>query len=537
LKRYTGKSVLNGIAIGKVAYFNTPRYKIDQRQIEDTAAEILRFEAAVESAKEQLASLYENVAQNAGKNQAMIFGVHKMMLEDEEYLHVVRDGIRQGQNAEYAVRRAGEHFAALFAVMDDEYMKARAADVTDISNRVIHILLGIAEAYLESNEPVIVVAQDLTPGETVNLDRDKLLGFVTVKGSTNSHTAILARSLNIPVLVGLNTELGEEVHGKTAIIDGFHGEFIVEPTQEVLEEMRRLQREWTSGRAALAQLIGKKNITSDGRSIDIYANISSTGEAEAALRADAGGIGLFRSEFLYLGRRDYPAEEEQFHYYKEVIQKMEGRRVTIRTLDIGADKKADYFNLEPEANPALGYRAIRICLDRPAVLITQLRAIYRAAAYGNAAVMFPMIVSVEEVLRLKEIAGQVKRQLEEEKIPTGNVKLGIMIETPAAAILSDQLAEHVDFFSIGTNDLTQYTLAADRQNPRLSQIANPHHPAVLRLIELTVQNGHKAGIPVGICGELAADRSLTGVFLDMGVDELSVAPSSVLEIRQAVLSY
>jgi phosphotransferase system enzyme I (PtsI) len=335
----------------------------------------------------------------------------------------------------------------------------------------------------------------------------------------------------------MDEKLGEEVHGKMAVIDGFHGEFIVEPTEEVLEEMRCLQREWTSRRAALMQLIGKKNITSDGRSIAIYANVGSTDEAEAALRADAGGIGLFRSEFLYLGRKDYPTEEEQFHYYKEVLQKMEGRRVVIRTLDIGADKKADYFNLEPEENPALGYRAIRICLDRPAVLMTQLRAIYRAAAYGNAAVMFPMIVSVEEVLRLKEIAEHTKEKLAEENLPIGKVDFGIMIETPAAAILSDKLAEHVDFFSIGTNDLAQYTLAADRQNPRLSQIVDPHHPAVLRLIELTVQNGHKAGIPVGICGELAADRSLTGVFLDMGVDELSVAPSSVLEVREAVLSY
>jgi phosphotransferase system enzyme I (PtsI) len=529
--------VLKGIAIGKIAYFKKPDCKIDQRQIQDTAAEILRFEAAVEHAREQLGSLYDNVVQNAGRNQAMIFGVHKMMLEDEEYLNVVRDGIRQGQNAEYAVRRAEQHFAETFAAMDDEYMKARAADVTDISNRVIHILSGVGEAYLKCPEPVIVVARDLTPGETVNLDKDKLLGFVTAKGSTNSHTAILARSLNIPALVGMNAELSEELNGKTAIIDGFHGEFIVEPTEEVLEEMRRLQQEWTSRREALAQLVGRKNVTSDGRTIAIYANIGSADEAEAALRADAGGIGLFRSEFLYLGRKDYPTEEEQFHCYKEVIQKMEGRRVIIRTLDIGADKQADYFHLEPEANPALGYRAIRICLDRPAVLMTQLRAIYRAAAYGNAAVMFPMIVSVEEVLRLKEIAEQVKGKLKAENIPIGNVELGIMIETPAAAVISDQLAEKVDFFSIGTNDLIQYTLAADRQNPKLTQLASPHHPAVLRLIELTVRNGHRAGIPVGICGELAADRSLTGTFLDMGVDVLSVAPLNVLEVRQAVLSY
>lgn len=534
MKRYTGKSVLKGIAVGKIYLYRKRDCEVVKTRVADCEAETKRFEDAVRTAKEQLTVLYENALQNVGEDHAMIFDVHRMMLEDDDYLNAAKEVIEEGYNAEYGVSLAEEQFAEMLASMDDDYMKARAADIRDISERVIRILLGFGEEGIQTDSPVIVVAEDLTPSETVKMDRDKILAFVTVKGSSNSHTAILARSMNLPSLVHTRIELCEELDGKVAVVDGFQGEFLVEPEEDVLAEMINRKNQWIADLEALEQLKGKDNVTGDGRMIQIYANIGKVSDADAALEADAGGIGLFRSEFLYLGRTDYPTEEEQFQSYKAVLEKMGGRKVIIRTLDIGADKKVDYFNLEPEENPALGYRAIRICLERPEIFVTQLRAIYRASAYGTAAVMFPMIVSVAEIIRIKEIVEQVKKELTEEGYPMGEVELGIMVETPAAAVISDELAKQVDFFSIGTNDLTQYTLAVDRQNQKLESTCDTHHPAVLRLIETTVQNGHREGIWVGICGELAADTDLTRTFLDMGVDELSVSASSVLKVRKAV---
>ncbi len=534
MKKYTGKSVLKGIAVGRIYWYRKQSCEVIKTKISDCEAEIKRFEDAVKAAKEQLTVLYENALKNVGEDHAMIFDVHRMMLEDEDYLDAVKKVISEGFNAEYGVSLAEEQFAEMFAAMDDDYMKARAADIRDISARVIRILAGVGEEGIQTDSPVIVVAEDLTPSETVKMDKNKILAFVTVKGSSNSHTAILARSMNLPSLVNTQIELSEELNGKIAVVDGFHNEFLVEPEEDLLTEMINRKNQWIADLEALEQLKGKDNVTGDGRRIELYANIGKVSDVDAVLEADAGGIGLFRSEFLYLGRNDYPTEEEQFQSYKEVLEKMNGRKVIIRTLDIGADKKVDYFNLEPEENPALGYRAIRICLERPEIFITQLRAIYRASAYGTAAVMFPMIVSVAEITRIKEIVGQVKEELEAEGYPMGEVELGIMVETPAAAIISDALAKEVDFFSIGTNDLTQYTLAVDRQNQKLESTCDTHHPAVLRLIETTVQNGHKEGIWVGICGELAADTDLTRTFLDMGVDELSVSASSVLKVRKAV---
>lgn len=534
MKKYTGKSVLKGIAVGKIYWYGKQNYEVIKTSISDCKEEKQRFENAVETAKEQLTALYESALQNVGEDHAMIFDIHKMMLEDDDYLDAVKEVIEEGFNAEYAVSVAQEQFAEMFASMDDEYMQARAVDIKDISKRVIHILAGIGEDGILTDSPVIVVAEDLTPSETVKMDKSKILAFVTVKGSSNSHTAILARSMNLPSLVNTQMELSEELNGKIAVVDGFNNEFIVEPEEDVLAEMITRKNQWVADLEALAQLKGKENITTDGRKINIYANIGKVSDVDAVLEADAGGIGLFRSEFLYLGRDEFPTEEEQFKSYKAVLEKMEGKKVIIRTLDIGADKKVDYFQLEPEENPALGYRAIRICLDRPEIFITQLRAIYRASSYGMAAIMFPMIVSVDEIRRIKEIVEQVKRELAIEGYPMGEVELGIMVETPAAAIISDELAKEVDFFSIGTNDLTQYTLAVDRQNQKLENTCDTHHAAILRLIEMTVKNGHKEGIWVGICGELAADTELTGTFLDMGVDELSVSASSILKVRKAV---
>lgn len=534
MKKYTGKSVLNGIAVGRIYWYGKPDYEVVKTSVSDSEEEKKRFENAVESAKEQLTSLYESALQNVGEDHAMIFDIHKMMLEDDDYLDAVKEVIGEGWNAEYAVSVAEEQFAEMFASMDDEYMKARAVDIRDISRRVIHILAGISEDGILADSPVIVVAEDLTPSETVKMDKSKILAFVTVKGSSNSHTAILARSMNLPSMVNTQMELSEDMNGKMAVVDGFNGEFIVEPEEELLAEMITRKNQWVADLEALTQLKGKENITTDGRKINIYANIGKVSDVDAVLEADAGGIGLFRSEFLYLGRDEFPTEEEQFQSYKTVLEKMEGKKVIIRTLDIGADKKVDYFHLEPEENPALGYRAIRICLDRPEIFITQLRAIYRASAHGRAAIMFPMIVLADEIRRIKEIVEQVKGELAIEGYPMGEVELGIMIETPAAAIISDELAKEVDFFSIGTNDLTQYTLAVDRQNQKLESTCDTHHPAVLRLIETTVKNGHKEGIWVGICGELAADTELTRTFLDMGVDELSVSASSILKVRKVV---
>lgn len=534
MNRYVGKSVLKGVAVGRVFCYQKQEIHIEQTKVQDVEAELSRFQKAVEKAKEQLTALYDAALANVGEDHAMIFDIHRMMLEDDDYLEAIEGAIKEGTNAEYAVEMAQDQFSELFASMDDEYMKARAVDIKDISQRVIRILLGISEDGVPTDEPVILIADDLTPSETVKMDKNKILAFVTVRGSSNSHTAILARSMNLPALVNTKMEPAEDWNGKVGVVDGFNGEFILDPEKDVLDEMVRRKNQWVADLEMLEELKGKDNVTGDGRRIDIFANIGKVSDADPALEADAGGIGLFRSEFLYLGRDTFPTEEEQFASYKAVLEKMEGKKVVIRTLDIGADKKVDYFHLDPEENPALGYRAIRICLDRPEIFITQLRAIYRASAYGRASIMFPMIVSVEEVKRIKEIVEQVREELRVEGYPMGEVELGIMVETPAAALLSEELAKEVDFFSIGTNDLTQYTLAVDRQNQKLESTCNTHHPAVLKLIEMTVKNGHKAGIWVGICGELAADTDLTETFLDMGVDELSVSASSVLKVRKAV---
>ncbi len=534
MEKYTGKSVLRGIAIGRIYRYEKSDYQVVKTEISDAEAEKERLFNAVETAKKQLTALYEEALANVGEDHAMIFDVHKMLLEDEDYLDAAASVVLEGYNAEYAVETAGNQFAELFASMDDEYMKARAADIKDISARVIRILAGIPEDGIQTDEPVIVVADDLTPSETVKMDKNKILAFVTVRGSANSHTAILARSMNLPALVNTKMQLTDDINGKIGVVDGFDGEFLIEPEQEILDDKILLKNQWVADLEALEQLKGKDNVTGDGRRIDVFANIGKVNDVEAALEADAGGIGLFRSEFLYLGRDSFPTEEEQFASYKAVLEKMGDKKVVIRTLDIGADKKVDYFNLEAEENPALGFRAIRICLDRPEIFITQLRAIYRASAYGRAAIMFPMVVSTAEVKRIKEIVEQVKAELGVEGYPMKEVELGIMIETPAAAVISDELAKEVDFFSIGTNDLTQYTLAVDRQNQKLESTCDTHHPAVLRLIEMTVQNAHKAGIWAGICGELAADTLLTETFVNMGVDELSVSASSVLKVRKAV---
>lgn len=534
MEKYTGKSVLRGIAIGRIYRYEKSDYQVVKTEISDAEAEKERLFNAVETAKKQLTALYEEALANVGEDHAMIFDVHKMLLEDEDYLDAAASVVLEGYNAEYAVETAGNQFAELFASMDDEYMKARAADIKDISARVIRILAGIPEDGIQTDEPVIVVADDLTPSETVKMDKNKILAFVTVRGSANSHTAILARSMNLPALVNTKMQLMDDINGKIGVVDGFDGEFLIEPEQEILDDKILLKNQWVADLEALEQLKGKDNVTGDGRRIDVFANIGKVNDVEAALEADAGGIGLFRSEFLYLGRDSFPTEEEQFASYKAVLEKMGDKKVVIRTLDIGADKKVDYFNLEAEENPALGFRAIRICLDRPEIFITQLRAIYRASAYGRAAIMFPMVVSTAEVKRIKEIVEQVKAELGVEGYPMKEVELGIMIETPAAAVISDELAKEVDFFSIGTNDLTQYTLAVDRQNQKLESTCDTHHPAVLRLIEMTVQNAHKAGIWAGICGELAADTLLTETFVNMGVDELSVSASSVLKVRKAV---
>ncbi len=534
MEKYIGKSVLKGIAVGRIYWYQKQDYRIVKTPVSDTDAELGRFKQAVETAQVQLSKLYDEAVVNVGEDHAMIFDIHRMMLEDDDYLEAINSEIKDGTNAEYAVEMAQNQFAELFASMDDEYMKARAADIKDISQRVIRILMGVAEDGIPTDEPVILVADDLTPSETIKMDKNKILAFVTLRGSSNSHTAILARSMNLPALVNTGMKPVEEWNGKVGVVDGFNGEFLVDPGEELLDEMIQRKNQWVADLEALEQLRGKENVTGDGRRVEIYANIGNVSDAEAALQADAGGIGLFRSEFLYLGRDSFPTEEEQYASYKAVLEKMEGRKVIIRTLDIGADKKVDYFNLDEEENPALGYRAIRICLERPEIFITQLRAIYRASAYGKAAIMFPMIVSVAEVRRIKEIVEQVKTDLQTMGYSLGEVELGIMVETPAAALISEELAKEVDFFSIGTNDLTQYTLAVDRQNQKLESTCDTHHPAVLKLIEMTVNNAHKAGIWAGICGELAADTDLTETFLDMGVDELSVSASAILKVRKAV---
>lgn len=530
-----GKSVLKGIAIGKIYLYEKQEYVLEQKQVADAEAEVARFEAAKETAIGQLDDLYEKALAEAGEEQAMIFDVHKMMLDDGDYLDAITGLIRSEKvNAEYAVHTTGEQFAAVFASMDDDYMKARSADVKDISGRVIRILAGIGDGSIASEEPVILLADDLTPSETVSLDKSKILAFVTRNGSANSHTAILARSMNIPALVQTDVELLKEYHGMDAVVDGLDGKLYLDPEEAVLAELVQKKEACGRERAELEKLIGLDNVTRDGRKINVYANIGSPEDVDKVLLNDAGGIGLFRSEFLYLGREDYPSEKEQFEIYKEVLSRMEGKKVIIRTLDIGADKQVDYFKLPKEENPAMGYRAIRICLDRIDVFKTQLRAIYRASVYGTAAIMFPMIISVKEILRIKEIVEEVKAELTAAGIEIAPVELGIMVETPAAVMISEELAKEVSFFSIGTNDLTQYTLAIDRQNQSLDTIYDSHHPAVLRMIRMTIENGHKGGAWVGICGELGADTTLTKTFVDMGIDELSVSPTYVLGLRKAI---
>ena len=531
----SGKSVLKGIAIGRIYLYKKQEYVLKQETIENPEAEIERMEKAKETATEQLEELYQKALKEAGEEQAMIFDVHKMMLDDADYLDSIRGLIRdEKMNSEFAVNLTGENFAGIFASMDDEYMKARSADVLDISKRLIRILAGVGEEGIASEEPVVLLADDLSPSETVQMDKSKILAIVTKHGSTNSHTAILARSMNIPALVQTDVALLEEYSGAKAVVDGFSGTFIINPEEDVLEKSVQKKMEYEKERTALQELKGKDNVTTDGRRINLYANIGNVSDVDKVLDSDAGGIGLFRSEFIYLGREDYPTEEEQFVIYKEVLSRMQGKKVIIRTLDIGADKQVDYFKLPHEENPAMGYRAIRICLDRPEVFKTQLRAIYRASAFGTAAIMFPMIISVKEIRKIKEIVEEVKTELTKEGISFNRVELGIMVETPAAAVISDELAKEVEFFSIGTNDLTQYTLAIDRQNQNLDNFYDSHHEAILRLIKMTVENGHKEGIWVGICGELASDTTLTKTFVDMGVDELSVSPTYVLSVRKAV---
>ncbi len=527
-----GKSVFSGIAIGKLLIYQTKDHLVKREKIEDPEAEIARYKEAKDKAKDQLAALYDKALKEVGEANAAIFEVHQMMLDDLDYEESIINIIQtQGVNAEYAVATTGDNFSEMFASMDDDYMKARSVDVKDISNRVIKMLQG-GEGKASLEEPVILVAEDLTPSETVQLDKSKILSFVTRLGSTNSHTAILTRTMNIPALIGI--DFTEDMNGKDAIVDGASGLFIIEPDAATLAEYQVKKQELDDKARLLLELKGKENVTLDGHKINLYANIGGVGDVASVLANDAGGIGLFRSEFLYLENDDYPSEEAQLKAYKAVAENMAGKKVIIRTLDIGADKQVGYFNLDKEDNPAMGYRAIRICLDRVDVFKTQLRALYRAAYYGNISIMFPMIVSLDEVHRIKEIVAEVKAELDEMDIPYGNPELGVMIETPAAVMMSRELAEEVDFFSIGTNDLTQYMLACDRQNPHLESTCDPHHPAVLRAIELTIKNGHEGGVCVGICGELGADTSLTETFIKMGVDELSVSPSRILTVREAI---
>ena len=535
MQYFQGKSVYKGIVMGPVAVLRKNDYQVKRTRIEDADAEILRVTGAVEAAKEQLGRLYDKAVQEVGEASAAIFEVHQMMLEDEDYLESIQSMIRtELVNAEYAAAATGDNFAQMFAAMDDDYMKARAADIKDISERLVRNLSGGADADLSSMEPSVIVADDLSPSETVQMDKEKILAFVTVHGSTNSHTAILARMMNIPALIGVPMKPDELKNGMTAVVDGFSGQVIFEPDETVKAETKKRIEEEAEKQKLLQELKGKENVTLDGRRIHIYANIGSVGDMGYVLENDAGGIGLFRSEFLYLGRNDFPTEEEQFQAYRQAAQMMAGKKVIIRTLDIGADKQVDYFQLGREDNPAMGYRAIRICLKQPEIFKVQLRALLRAAVYGNLSIMYPMITSTEEVKRIYEIVAEVEEELKVQGVQYRIPEQGIMIETPAAVMISDRLAELVDFFSIGTNDLTQYTLAIDRQNERLDDFYNPHHEAILRMIQMAVENAHKCGKWAGICGELGADPTLTEQFVRMGVDELSVAPSMILKLRKIV---
>lgn len=533
MEQFTGKSIFKGIAIGKILFYSKNQQQVKREKVEDAEQEIARYEEARATAIEQLGKLHEKAVAEVGEANAMIFEVHAMMLEDDDYNDSVYNIIRnEGINAEYAVATTGDNFSVMFAEMEDEYFKARSADVKDISERVIGILQGRNTDSNIGEEPVIIVAEDLAPSETVQMDKSKLLAFVTKLGSSNSHTAILARTMNIPALIGV--EIEESWNGKMAIVDGKIGCFYIDPDAETLEKYRMEKKTDEEARELLQTLKGQPDETLDGHHIKLYANIGSVADVAAVLANDAAGIGLFRSEFLYLEKDNYPTEEEQFQVYKTVAQNMAGKKVVIRTLDIGADKQVDYFNMEHEENPAMGYRAIRICLDRVEIFKTQLRALYRASAYGTISIMFPMIISVKEVQEIKKIVEEVKAELTADGVAFGEVELGIMIETPAAVMISDLLAKEVDFFSIGTNDLTQYTLAIDRQNPKLDNIYDAHHPAILRMIQMVIDNGHKENCWVGICGELGADITLTEKFVKMGIDELSVSPTFVLPVRKVI---
>lgn len=535
MQTYRGKSVFGGIAIGKIKVMKKERQQVRRRKVEDVEAELARYEGAKAQAMEQLSGLYKKALREVGKENAAIFEVHRMMLEDGDYNESVENIVRSnGVNAEYAVASTGDNLSRMFAAMEDDYMRARAADVKDVSERVIANLQGTAGEAADVEGPVIVVAEDLAPSETVQMDKEKVLSFVTALGSLNSHTAILARTMGIPALVGAEVPLDASLDGRLGIVDGAAGILYVEPEEELLTRMRARKEEELEKRRLLQELKGKETVTSDGRRVKLYANVGNVKDLAAALENDAEGVGLFRSEFLYLEKDRFPTEEEQFAIYKAAAETMAGRPVIIRTLDIGADKQSGYFELEKEENPAMGCRAIRLCLKRPEIFRTQLRALFRASAFGRLSIMYPMITGTGEVRRIKAIVEGVRAELSDQGIACGEPEQGIMIETPAAVMMSRELAEEVDFFSIGTNDLTQYTLAIDRQNPSLDEFYDPHHPAVLRMIEMVVKNAHEAGIWAGICGELAADGELTGAFLSMGVDELSVSPGSILPLRKTV---
>lgn len=538
MEQIFGKGVSKGVAAGPISFYRRPSGEIPRRSVTDTAAELARFHDACETAKEQLGVLHDKALAEAGEDAAMLFEAHQMMLDDLDFVESIEGLIENDRlNAEAAVSDTGAQFAEMFAAMDDSYMQARAADIRDISTRVVGILTGEGESGIVSDVPCIVAADDLAPSETVQLDKSLILGFITAGGSANSHTAILARTMGIPAIIGAGDALQAEMEGKYAIIDGQTGETVIEPDDAERERLLKKQAKEKALKELLDQLKGKPNETRDGRNVMVYCNIGSPADIDAVLQNDGGGIGLFRSEFLYLQSSDYPTEDEQFEAYKTVAERMGGRRVIIRTLDIGADKQADYFHLDKEENPAMGLRAIRICLTRPEVFRTQLRALYRASAYGKIAIMFPMITSVWEVQEIKRICRNIRAELAEEGVPMADkVELGIMIETPAAVMMSAELAREVDFFSVGTNDLTQYTLAVDRQGVGLDRFFDAHHPAVLRMLRMTAENAHRAGIWIGICGELGADAELTETFLSMGIDELSVSPSAVLPLRSAIRS-
>ena len=530
---YQGKSILKGIAIGEIFFYQKVEKEIKRYKPENLEAEQKRYEKARDEAIGQLGELYKKACQEVGEVNAAVFEVHAMMLEDDDFNDAVLNMIAtQGINAEYAVAMTGDNFSKMFSEMEDEYFKARAADIIDISNRVVAVLGGSGSGNCELNKPVILIAEDLAPSETVQLDKNMLLAFVTEQGSSNSHTAILARSMNIPALIGV--PIRKEWNGRMAVVDGYTGTLYLDPDEETLKELKKRKQAEDEERQLLLELKGKEDVTLDGKHIKLYANIGNISDVAAVMKNDAEGIGLFRSEFLYLEKDHFPTEEEQFQAYKTVAEMMAGKKVIIRTLDIGADKQAEYFHLEHEENPAMGYRAIRICLTQPEIFKTQLRALFRASAFGNIAIMYPMIISIEEIHKIKEIVEEVKSELREQGVQFSEVEQGIMIETPAAAVMSDVLAEEVDFFSIGTNDLTQYTLAIDRQNAKLDSFYDAHHPAILRMIQTVIDNGHSKGCWVGICGELGADTELTETFLKMGIDELSVSPTFVLPVRKLI---